>query len=82
MVAALIKEINSVRAFVRAREGLCTDSDAALVANFLDGLVKMLNGTQYFGAAEAAFVSDALKDSPYGADYSSCTTQESQIIPA
>ncbi len=67
MVTHILKDINSVRSFVRAREGLAT-TDMSLVTNFVDGLIKMVSGAQHFGAAEACFVSDALEDSQYGAE--------------
>ncbi len=70
MSANLIKEVNNVKAFFKAREGLQTGADslASLRASFMTALVVQIKSLPAFGASDATALSDVLKDSPYGVE--------------
>jgi hypothetical protein len=67
MASSVIKEITSVKAFTRARQGLdAAGVNPALMSSFVDGVVKQINAMVSFSTADAGHVTDALVDSPYG----------------
>ena len=67
MASNAIKEINSVRAFFRARDIMGDPQrDTALQKSFADTLIGIINGIPAFGPGEGSIFMDALKDKPYG----------------
>jgi hypothetical protein len=68
MAANVIKEIASVKSFVRARTGLDADGVSdTLMSSFVATIVKMINATASFSTLDAGHVTDAIADRPYGA---------------
>jgi hypothetical protein len=66
MATNVIKEINSVRAFFKAREHLSVgDGDDGLRKCFTDAIIKQLNMVSVFSTQDAGHVTECLKDSPY-----------------
>ena len=57
-----------MKQFFQAREGLPTaaSADASLRTSFVNALLVQINTMPDVGPAEAASLTDALKDSPYG----------------
>ena len=67
---SLVKEVRNVIAFFKAREGLPTaeDADANLRNSFVNALRVQINALPGLGPADAAQLSEVLKDSPYGVE--------------
>ena len=57
-----------MRSFVKAREGMASSDtvNAKVMQGFVDSITKQIAGAKNFGAQEAGWLSEALKDSPYG----------------
>ena len=68
MAEYLVKEVRNVIAFFKARQGLPTaaDVDANLRGSFVNALRVQINALPGLGPADAAQLSEVLKDSPYG----------------
>jgi hypothetical protein len=65
-VALILKEIASVKRFVKSRAATTGSCDASLLQNLAGSLVRMINSTVAFGSEEAGLVNEALAtDSPY-----------------
>ena len=66
----LVEEVRSVIAFFKARQGLPTaaDVDADLRGSFVTALRVQINALPGLGPADAAQLSEALKDSPYAVE--------------
>ena len=70
MAEYLVKEVRNVIAFFKARQGLPTaaDVDANLRGSFVNALRVQINALPGLGPADAAQLSEVLKDSPYGVE--------------
>ena len=68
MAMNLVKEVRSVSAFFKARQGLPTaeDADANLRNSFVNALRVQINALPALAPADAAPLNEVLKDSPYG----------------
>ena len=67
MATNVVREINSVRAFFKAREQLSAgDGDDDLRKCFTDAIIKQLNMVSVFSTQDAGHATECLKDSPYG----------------
>ena len=66
-IQRIMKEVESVKSFSKTRYGLPGGDDAnSVVHGFVTSIIKQLNDAKSYGAQEAAWLSDAMKDSPYG----------------
>ena len=61
MTANILKEIASVKKCFQSRSGTV---DICLLNNFVVAVVRMINSTPAFGAAEGGTINEALADSP------------------
>ena len=70
MAMSLVKEVRSVIAFFKARQGLPTAEDAAanLRNSFVNALRVQINALPALAPADAAPLNEVLKDSPYGVE--------------
>ena len=70
MVMNLVKEVRSVIAFFKARQGLPTaeDADANLRSSFVNALRVQINALPALAPADAAPLNEVLKDSPFGVE--------------
>ena len=70
MAMNLVKEVRSVIAFFKARQGLPTaeDADANLRNSFVNALRVQINALPALAPADAAPLHEVLKDSPYGVE--------------
>ena len=70
MAMNLVKEVRSVIAFFKARQGLPTaeDADANLRNSFVNALRVQINALPALAPADAAPLNEVLKDSPYGVE--------------
>ena len=67
MATHITKEIGNVRAFVRARANVATETTTDhMVIGFVDTIVKQINATSSFGTHDGKSVIEALKDTPFG----------------
>ena len=67
-MAAIVKEISSVKAFVRSKRSISGIAmDSQLMTSFIDTVIKLINNAASFNATDAAYVNDALTDSPFDA---------------
>ena len=70
MAMNLVKEVRSVIAFFKARQGLPTaeDADANLRNSFVNALRVQINALPALAPADAAQLNEVLKDSPFGVE--------------
>ena len=70
MVSLVLKEINGVRNYFRARSDNNPAHDTTLSKSFADSLMAMINVIKSLGPADATQLMKALNDDPYGEDQS------------
>ena len=63
---SILKEVESVKSFAKTRDGLPGGVNDVVMQGMVTSIIKQLNAVRSFGAQEAAWLSLALKDSPYG----------------
>ena len=63
---SILKEVESVKSFTKTRDGLPGGVNDVVMQGMVTSIIKQLNAVKSFGAQEAAWLSLALKDSPYG----------------
>ena len=70
MAMSSVKEVRSVIAFFKARQGLPTaeDADAKLGNSFVNALRVQINALPALAPADAAPLNEVLNDSPYGVE--------------
>ena len=70
MAENFVKTVRSVFAFFKARQGLPTaeDADTNLRNSFANALKVQIDALPGLGPADAAQLSEVLKDSPYGVE--------------
>ena len=65
-MAAIVKEISSVKAFVRSKRSISGIAmDSQVMTSFIDTVIKLINSAASFNATYAAYVNDALTDSHF-----------------
>ena len=70
MAMNLVKEVRSVIAFFKARQGppITEDADANLRNSFVNALRVQINALPALAPADAAQLNEVLKDSPFGVE--------------
>ena len=63
---SILKEVESVKSFAKTRDGLPGGVNDLVLQGMVTSIIKQVNAVRSFGAQEAAWLSLALKDSPYG----------------